>query len=121
METLAIVLQVVVGFGIYNVWFVRPKLATAYRGKGAQSLKEEFAAYGLPGWFMYVAGFVKVLAATALIVGVWVPMLVVPGALALVVMMTGAVTMHVKVKDSFKRTLPSLLMLAMSVAVILLV
>jgi hypothetical protein len=120
METLAIVLQVVVGLGIYNVWLVRSKLATAYRGKGARNLKEEFKAYGLPGWFMYVAGAIKLLAATALIVGVWVPMLVVPGAFALVVMMTGAVTMHVKVKDSLKQTLPALFMLAASVLIVLL-
>jgi len=37
------VLQLVVGLGLLNVWLVRSRSATEYRGGSATSLREEFA------------------------------------------------------------------------------
>ncbi|NBW66916.1 DoxX family protein, partial [bacterium] len=48
------VLQVIVGLGLLNVWLIRAASATAYRGGAAKTIKEEFAAYGLPNAAMYV-------------------------------------------------------------------
>jgi hypothetical protein len=122
MQTLLLILQIVLALGIYNVWLVRPNRATAYRGGGgAGSLRAEFAAYGLPVWMMYVIGGIKLLAATGLIVGIWMPMLVPICAVVLAVMMLGAISMHIKIKDSVKQTAPAIAMFLMSLAVILLV
>ncbi len=115
METVRIVAQWVVGLGILNVWLLRPKKATAYRGGDATNMKEEFAVYGLPGWFMVVIGVCKVTIALMLIIGTWMPQTVRPAAIAMAVLMTGAVLMHLKVKDTFKKTSASIAMLILAV------
>jgi hypothetical protein len=115
--TLVSVLQVIVGLGLLNVWLVRRSNATAYRGGDAQTLREEFAAYGLPDWFFLLVGALKVLSAVGLLVGLWVPSLVLPAASVVVVLMLGALAMHVKVQDPPVKSLPALLMLAMSAAI----
>jgi hypothetical protein len=117
MDSIQLIAQWIIGLGILNVWLVRPRMATAYRGGGAQNMQEEFAVYGLPGWFMYAIGVVKVGLALALMAGTWFPVVVQPAALAMAVLMAGAVGMHVKVKDCFKKTAPSLAMLALSLLV----
>ena len=111
------ILQVVVALGLLNVWLVRAKAATAYRGGSAQSLKEEFATYGLPEWTFYVVGLLKVGSAVLLLAGIWFPALIKPPALIVAALMVGALAMHAKAKDSPKKYLPALLMLVMSVAI----
>lgn len=121
MQTILLVLQIILALGIYNVWLVRSHRATEYRGGGANSLRAEFAAYGLPVWMMYVAGGIKLSAATGLIVGIWIPMLIPISAIVLGVMMLGAIFMHMKIKDSLKQTAPAIGMLVMIIAVLVLV
>lgn len=121
METLLLILQIVLALGIYNVWLVRPNRATAYRGGGARSLRAEFAAYGLPAAMMYVVGGIKLASATGLLVGIWMPMLVPLFAVVLAVMMLGAISMHVKIKDSLKQTAPAMGMFLLALLVVLLV
>ena len=48
MEYFRIALQLIVAVGILNVWLLRSGRATPFRGGDARSLREEFAAYGLP-------------------------------------------------------------------------
>lgn len=114
------VLQFVVGLGLLNVWLVRAQSSTAFRGGAAQSLREEFAAYGLPDWFFYLVGALKVASGVFLIVGIWVPEVVRPAAGTVAVLMVGALAMHAKVKDPPIKSLPALLMLLMAVAIVLL-
>ena len=71
--TVIVVIQVVVALGLLNVWLIRPNSPTAYRGGQAQSLKEEFRAYGLPEFVFYLVGALKVGSALCLIAGIWVP------------------------------------------------
>jgi uncharacterized membrane protein YphA (DoxX/SURF4 family) len=117
MDLAVQVIQVVIALGIYNVWLVRFGKSTDWRGGTARNLKEEFAVYGLPGWFMGVVGFLKLLFATLLIAGIWFPAVTRPAAAGLAVLMLGAVAMHVKVKDPLKRSLPAFTMLVLSVIV----
>jgi len=119
MDTLRIVLQVVVGLGILNVWLIRANWATGYRGGDAKTLKEEFATYGLPSWFYYLVGTLKIACALAVLAGIWFPLLATLGGAGLAVLMAGAFTMHLKVKDPFSKAIPSLVMLAMSLAIAL--
>ncbi len=119
METLVSVIQVVIGLGILNVWLLRRTKATAWRGQHARNLKEEFGVYGLPPWFMGVVGVFKILFAVFLILGVWLPSLTRPGAIGMAVLMLGAVSMHIKVKDPLKKSLPAFTMLVLCVVVAL--
>ena len=119
-SAVSVILQVIAGLGLINVWLVRPRSATAFRGGSSQTLREEFAAYGLPDWCFYAVGASKIISAVMLIVGIWVPQLVLPAALVIAVLMVGALAMHVKVKDPLTKSVPALLMLAMVIGIALL-
>lgn len=110
-------LQLVVAFGLLNVWVIRSNQATPYRGSNASSLKNEFKAYGLPLWSFYVIGFIKISAALLLLLGLWKPFLVFPAALVVSFLMVGAIGMHIKVKDPLKKMIPALIMLLLSIAI----
>jgi len=120
MEIPRITLQLIVALGILNVWLLRSGKVTAYRGGGAKNMREEFAVYGLPLWLFCVIGFLKVSLATALIAGIWFPLISQPAAMGMGLLMLGAFVMHLKVKDPIKKALPSLTVLAMCVAIVLL-
>jgi len=115
--TLPSVLQLVVGLGLLNVWLVRPKSATAYRGGGATSLQDEFAVYGLPSFAFYVVGALKVTSAVVLIAGVWLDLPVKLAALVIAALMVGAIVMHIKVSDPVKKAVPATVMLLLSSAI----
>ena len=112
--SISTILQVVVAIGLLNVWLLRPGRATSYRGGTAQSLKEEFAAYGLPDVAFYLVGVLKIGSAIALIAGIWNESLVLPAAAVVAVLMVAALAMHTKVKDPAIKSLPAFLMLIMS-------
>ena len=117
MDTLQTICQVIIGLGIINVWFLRREKATPFRGGDAKNLEEEFAAYGLPRFAMWAVGAIKVAAAVALLIGVFVPSVVQPAAIVVALLMLGAVLMHAKVKDPMERFLPAAAMLVLSLAV----
>jgi hypothetical protein len=114
MDSVVIACQIIIALGIFNVWLVRFGKATAWRGGTAQSMREEFQVYGLPGWFMSLIGFLKVLLAVALLAGIWFPALKQPAAIGMAALMLGAISMHVKVNDPLKRSLPAFVMLMLS-------
>lgn len=114
------IFQIIIAIGLINVWLVRFNKPTKYRGAGAGNMADEFAAYGLPKWFMYLVGAGKILIATLMIVGFWVPVVVYPASALLVLLMLGAVSMHIKVHDPFIRMVPALLMLVMAVTNVIL-
>lgn len=120
MHIFRTILQVVVGLGILNVWLLRANRSTGFRGGDSKSLKEEFATYGLPEAVFYAVGALKITLALALLLGVWIPALTLPAASGMTLLMMGAFSMHLKIKDPFRKTWPSLAMLAMSLLIALL-
>jgi uncharacterized membrane protein YphA (DoxX/SURF4 family) len=120
MDSLIIASQVVVALSLLNVWLVRPGKSSPWRGGEASNMREEFEVYGLPQWFMWMIGFLKITFATLLILGLWIPGFAKPAALGIAILMLGAIAMHLKVSDPWKRSLPasSLLMLSLVVAVL---
>ena len=120
MSRLAIanILQIIVGLGLLNVWLVRGRSATSYRGGTAGTLRDEFAAYGLPGFTFYLVGALKIGAAIVLIAGVWMALPVRVAAGLVAALMVGALAMHLKVGDPPMKSLPAALMLAMSAAIV---
>lgn len=78
----------------------------------------EFATYGLPAWSCYLVGFVKVASAITLLFGLLHPAPVLPAAFIVALLMAGALAMHVKVGDPFKKSGPALSVLALCVIII---
>jgi uncharacterized membrane protein YphA (DoxX/SURF4 family) len=115
MHLVAIVIQLFIALGLLNVWLVQSGRSTPYRGGDAVTLKGEFLVYGLPGWAVYLVGFLKIVAALALIVGIWLPALVFPAVVVIGVLMVGAIAMHVRVSDPLKKSIPALIMLVLCV------
>ena len=120
MPYILVFLQLFVALGILSVWLLRSGKATPFRGGEAKTLREEFAAYGLPFRFMCLIGVLKVGLAIALLAALWFHPLAKPAAVGLGLLMLGAIVMHLKVKDPVKKALPALAVLAMCAAIVLL-
>lgn len=119
-----ITLQLTIAFGLLNVWLVRLNKKTKYRGANAQNMKEEFAAYGLPVWFMYLVGTLKIVIAISLVTVVFVPSyslyIGIPVLCVLSVLMLGVISMHLKIRDSLIKTMPAIAMLLLTVITLIL-
>jgi len=79
-------------------------------------MRAEFAAYQLPAWSLYAVGALKVGAALCLLAGLWFHAVVFPAALVVCLLMLGALAMHLKIRDPFKKFLPALFVLGLSVS-----
>jgi len=113
-----VIIQLLVAFGLLNVWLLRARSKTAFRGGDSLTLGEEFRAYGLPKWAFRLVGTLKLTAAALLISGIWLPALVVPAAAVVSVLMLAALAMHLKIKDPLIKSIPAITMLLMNVAVL---
>lgn len=118
MGPLLIVVQIVAALGLLNVWLLRARRSTAYRGGAATNMREEFAAYGLPAWMVAVVGVLKVGAALALIAGIWYPPIVLPAALLICVLMLGALAMHFRIHDALRKSAPAAGMLVLALLIV---
>lgn len=118
MDILIKAFQIIVALGLLNVWLLRRNRSTEYRTGNAQDMKQEFAAYGLSGTFMWLICGLKVLAAAALLIGLFIPSLVAPAAALLVILMLGAIAMHIKAKDPLKKSLPAASILVLSIVIL---
>ena len=94
-----------------NVWLVRFNKKTIYRGGDAHSMREEFTVYGLPTWFMYIVGFLKIILALLMIVGIWFTSINLYCYILLSILMIGAIIMHLKVRDPIIKSIPALCVL----------
>ena len=117
--TIANILQVIMAGGLINVWLLRFNKHTPFRGGSSKSIIEEFATYGLPAWFSYLVGALKISSAILLIAGIWVPQLVLPVSSLVSSLMVGAILMHLKIRDPLIKSLPALLMLILGLSIIL--
>lgn len=115
MEDFVTASKIILFVSIVNVWFFRANRGTRWRGGNAVSMKEEFKVYGLSETMMYTIGALKVLAAIALIISIWYPVLAIPASAAMGFLMMGAIWMHLKVKDPIKKSLPAFLFLLLSI------
>lgn len=118
MEIVIKIIQVIIGLGLLNVWLIRANRQSRYRGGDAKNMREEFANYGLPYWFMIVVGVLKVVFAILLLVGLWVPSLAYISAIGIALLMAGALSMHIRVSDPLIKSLPAFLLMVLSFVVI---
>ena len=120
MEYIIVALKIVVGLSILNVWLIRGKRSTQWRGGEASNIKEEFKEYGLPVWFMYTVGTLKVGLAVLLLASIFFPGLEQFAAYGIAFLMLGAVSMHIKIGDPLKKSLPAFTFLVLSLIIALL-
>ncbi len=118
MEIFIKVLQGIVGLSILNVWLIQYNKPTRWRGGDAKTILEEFKAYGLPSWFCYVVGTLKVVLAIMLIIAIWYPGLKLAAASGLALLLAGSVSMHFKINDPIIKSFPASLFLAMCIIII---
>jgi len=114
MNVVMMIIQVVAALGLFNVWVIRNQMKTNFRGGDAKNLEEEFSTYGLPKWIYYLVGFLKISIGIFFIAGLWMPSLVGPAAGMLILLMIGALAMHIQVKDRAYKMVPAFTMLVMS-------
>ena len=120
MNYLIIGLKLIVGLSILNVWILRFGQSTQWRGSSAETMKEDFEAYGLPEWFLYLIGAAKVILALVLLASVYYNYLTPIGAYGIAFLMLGAIVMHIKIKDPLKKSLPAFIFLVLSLATVFL-
>lgn len=119
IEYIEIALKLIVGLSILNVWLLRSKKATDWRGGQASNIREEFKAYGLPVWFMYIVGTLKVSLAVVLLASIFYPGYGIYAAYGIAFLMAGAVSMHLKIGDPLKKSFPAFTFLVLSVVIAL--
>ena len=120
MENIEVIIQVIIALGIFNVWIIRRKKTSVYRGGDANNMESEFKAYGFKDSFMNVIGFSKLLLACLLLAGIWFPFLVDPSAFLMGCLMVGAMGVHIKINDPLIKSLPAFIMLSLCTILIIL-
>lgn len=118
MLTPIFLIQLIVAFGIYNVWLLRVNQPTNWRGGAARNMEEEFHVYGLSRRFMNVVRVLKLGAATCLVAGLWNPQCALAGAVVMTVLMLSAVAMHLKVRDPLLKAIPAASLFLLSLVVV---
>ncbi|MHC4377274.1 MAG: DoxX family protein [Planctomycetota bacterium] len=114
METALTVAQLFIAIAMVDVWILRYDKPLRARAGDAQTMVEEFRVYGLPDWFRNLTRVLKLSAAALLVLGLRFDWPAFAGGALLVVLMAGAVAMHVKVGDSPLKSVPATFFLALS-------
>ncbi|EHQ01195.1 DoxX family protein [Gillisia limnaea] len=117
IDYIIIVLKVIVGLSILNVWLIQPKKPTKWRGGNAKTIVEEFKVYGLSKSFCYVIGFLKVGLALILLASIQFEALTLIGSLGLTGLLLGSIIMHIKVKDELYKSFPAFLFIVMNLII----
>ena len=120
MEGVKIVLKVIVGLSLLNVWLLNYNKPSRWRGADAKTMMEEFDAYGLSSSLCYIVGFLKVGFALVLLTSIKYPILEILAASILGALLSGSILMHIKIKDAAIKSLPATLFLIFCLLIIVL-
>jgi hypothetical protein len=118
MEIVIKILQVIVGISILNVWLIQYNKPTRWRGGNANTILEEFKAYGLPAWSCYVIGTLKVVLAIMLLAALWYPGIKLVAASGLAFLLAGSISMHFRINDPILKSFPAALFMIMCLVII---
>ena len=119
VDYISIILKIIVGISILNVWLIRPTKATKWRGGAAKTILEEFIVYGLSKQFCYFIGLLKVTLAIILLASIQFEALTLTGSIGLAILLLGSISMHLKVGDKFIKSFPALLFLVLNLVITL--
>ena len=110
MTTLSTILAALLGVVFLGVGI--PKLT------GQEKMVANFQRWGYHASMMTATGYVEVLAAALLLVGIAVNALAITGALLIIFVMTGALWTHQRVKDPLAMWAPPAVLLALAVVLL---
>jgi hypothetical protein len=114
---LVIILKIIVGASMLNVWLLQAHKATKWRGGNATSIIAEFEVYGLSKQFCYFIGFLKISFAILLLASLKFEGLTLIASISLITLLLGSVAMHVKVKDALYKSFPATLFIVMNLII----
>ena len=103
MTIYSIIAQVIVALSIAYVWIFR-----------FYNIVKEFNQYGLSDLSRSIVGAAKIALSTLLIAGIWYPDLVLIPSLLMAFLMISAQYFHFKVSNPWRKHIPSLLLLILS-------
>ena len=112
------IINIIISLTILNVWLVRLNKKTKWRG-GSSTLKEEFNHYGLPIWFFYIIGFLKINLAILLLLAIWFDQLNLLSSIMMSILMIGSIIMHLKIKDPIRKSFPAVCILFLLITLII--
>lgn len=107
-----VILSVLLGIGF--------ALASLPKVSAADNMVAELARLGVSTGLVRLIGALEFLGAAGLVIGLWIGPLGIAAAAGLVLLMAGAVISHLKAHDSAKKTVPSLVLLLLSAAALVL-
>ncbi len=116
--SIAVLCQILIALGIFNVWIIRRDRPTPYRPEGARDIQDEFRRYGLPSWSWKAVGVTKITLAVLLLVGVFVPVVAPFAAAGMALLMISAIGAHIRVRDPAVKSMPAFAMLVLSLVVV---
>ena len=106
MEDLIILAQATVAFSVYYVWIFR-----------FHNVLKEFKSFGLSDLTRNFVGASKISLSTLLLAGIWFPTFVFIPSLLMAIFMISAQFFHFKIKNTFIKHLPSLVLLILSLII----
>lgn len=113
--SLQTLIKIVISFSLLNVWLLRYKQESRWRGGSARNMHEEFKAYGLPKGSILIIGFLKVMLAILLLVSIWYVHYEKLILILIATLLIGAIAMHLKIKDSYIKSIPALILFCLTV------
>ena len=102
MEKLSMLAQIAVAVSVAFVWTFR-----------YHNVIVEFKTFGLSDLTRNLVGVSKIALATLLVTGIWFPAVLLPAALLMGFFMVSAQGFHFKIKNTFIKHLPSLILLVL--------
>ena len=104
-DTLVECLKLIATASIFFIWFVR-----------YDNIKKEFKEFGYPTWLRDLVGILKISFIAMFYSSVKYVNVI--GALGITILMLGAFLTHIKMKDSFRKTIASITMLSISITIL---
>lgn len=105
------ILKAIVSLTIVNVWLFRFSKESSYRGGDSTDLISEFAAYGLSLNILYLIGALKVIAALALLLSIFLKKTAQIPLILIAALMVSAVYFHFSIGDPLIKSFPAALLL----------
>ena len=117
MDNVHYLLCLAMGIALLSVWLFRFAKPSPYSGGVAKDLAEEFSDYELPLRLVWIIGTLKVTAAVALILSIFILRLTLSATALISITMAGAIAMHVRIRDRLIKSVPLGELLVMTLVV----
>ena len=117
MDIVHLLFCLAMGLALLYVWLFRFSKPSPFRGEVVKDLVQEFFDYELPLRLVWIVGSLKVTAAIALILSIFILRLTLPATALISILMEGAIALHVRIKDRLIKSVPAAGLLVMTLVV----